>query len=73
MPILEAIYEEGHLKLSTPLDLEPGQKVGVILARTPDPARWDSARFPSSEAEDRMLAESGVVDWLDALDDEDRL
>lgn len=26
----------------------------------------------TSEAEDRLLAEFGISDWLDALDDEDR-
>jgi predicted DNA-binding antitoxin AbrB/MazE fold protein len=40
-----ARYEDGLLKPAQPLKLRQGEKVGVIVIRHPDPARWDLKRL----------------------------
>lgn len=73
MRLIEARYEEGLLKPETPLALAPGERVGLIVVRHPDPKRWDLQRFAKSgETEDRLLAEQGLAEWADELDAEDR-
>jgi predicted DNA-binding antitoxin AbrB/MazE fold protein len=73
MRLIEARYEEGLLKPETPLALAPGERVGLIVVRRPDPKRWDLQRLAKSgETEDRLLAERGLADWADELDAEDR-
>jgi predicted DNA-binding antitoxin AbrB/MazE fold protein len=70
--MIEARYEEGLLKPDTPLALTPGERVALIVVRHPDPNRWDLQRLASSgESEDRLLAEQGLAEWADALDEED--
>jgi predicted DNA-binding antitoxin AbrB/MazE fold protein len=70
---IEARYEDGLLKPERPLSLRPGERVGVILVRRPDPARWDLRRLAASSGdEDKALAAAGLGDWADALDAEDR-
>jgi predicted DNA-binding antitoxin AbrB/MazE fold protein len=71
MRFIEARYEEGLLKPETPLALTPGERVALIVVRYPDPKRWDLERLARSGAEeDRVLAEQGLADWADALDEE---
>lgn len=73
MRVIEARYEEGLLKPETPLALTPGERVGLILVRHPDPRRWDLEKLAKSGAgEDRSLAQEGLAEWADALDQEDR-
>lgn len=70
---VEARYVDGQLKPDRPLPLQPGERVGVILVRRPDPARWDLRRIAAaSGGEDAALAAAGLVGWADALDAEDR-
>lgn len=72
MRFIEARYEEGLLKPETPLALTPGERVGLIVVRHPDPRRWNLERLAKNgEREDRELAEQGLADWADALDRED--
>jgi predicted DNA-binding antitoxin AbrB/MazE fold protein len=70
---IEALYEDGLLKPKTPLPLRPGERVGVILLRHPDPKRWNLERLAKvGRDEDLALAEQGLAQWCDALDAEDR-
>jgi predicted DNA-binding antitoxin AbrB/MazE fold protein len=68
---LEALYENGILRPAKPLNLRPGERVGLIVVRQPDRARWDLARL-ASHADDADLASAGLDDWAAALDREDR-
>lgn len=69
---IEARYEEGLLKPEAPLALTPGEHVALIVVRHPDPQRWDLERLARSGAdEDRVLAQQGLAEWAEALDDED--
>lgn len=69
--VIEARYEEGLLKPDMPLALAPGERVGLIVVRLPDPKRWDLDRLAKSgEAEDRALAEQGLAEWAEELDRE---
>ena len=63
--------EDGVLKPERPLPLRAGDRVGVILVRRPDPARWDLQRLAATSEEDEALASAGLDEWADALDAED--
>jgi predicted DNA-binding antitoxin AbrB/MazE fold protein len=69
---VEALYENGILRPAKPLNLRPGERVGVIVVRQPDSARWDLARLASLPSEDADLAGAGLEEWGAALDREDR-
>lgn len=69
---VEARFEDGLLKPERPLHLQPGERVGVIVVRRPDPARWDMKRLAAAHAsEDDALSHAGLEDWAQALDRED--
>jgi predicted DNA-binding antitoxin AbrB/MazE fold protein len=71
--IVEAEYEKGMLKPSTPLALRPGERVQLIVMRQPDPKRWDLPRLAQHPAADEAgLAEQGLDAWAANLDEEDR-
>jgi len=71
--VVEAEYEKGMLKPSTPLALRPGERVHLIVMRQPDPKRWDLSRFPQNPAADEAaLTEQGLEAWAANLDQEDR-
>ena len=74
MPVrpVEALYENGMLRPAKPLNLRPGERVGVIVVRQPDSARWDLARLASVQSDDADLGSAGLDDWTAALDREDR-
>jgi len=42
---VEALYENGLLRPAKPLNLRPGERVGVIVVRQADPSRWDLVRL----------------------------
>ena len=69
---VDALYENGLLRPMSPLSLRPGERVGVIVIRKADPARWDAARLGTHAGDDLALAEAGLDDWAVALDREDR-
>lgn len=68
---IEAHYENGLLRPSTPLALRPGERVALVVMRHPDPSRWDMDRFVGLADEDEALASAGLADWARALDHED--
>ena len=71
--VVEAEYEKGMLKPSTPLTLRPGERVHLIAMRQPDPKRWDLSRLAESPAADEAdLAEQGLEGWAANLEAEDR-
>jgi predicted DNA-binding antitoxin AbrB/MazE fold protein len=72
MRLIEAHYENGLLRPAKPLALRPGERVGVIVVRRPDPSRWDLARLGAQAYEDEGLAEAGLADWATDLEREDR-
>jgi len=62
--VVEAEYEKGMLKPSTPLTLRPGERVHLIVMRQPDPKRWDLSRLaPSPAADEAVLAAQGLEGW----------
>jgi predicted DNA-binding antitoxin AbrB/MazE fold protein len=65
MEIIEAEFEDGVLRPLRPLPLRPGERVGLVVVRRPDPARWDLDRLSKrSGNEDQELAEEeGLADW----------
>ena len=72
MRLIEARYEKGLLKPTEPLALRPGESVNLIVVGRADPKRWDIHRLSKSGPdEDSSLAEQGLADWSEALDEED--
>lgn len=71
--VVEVRYEDGVLRPAQLPGLRPGEKVGLIVVRRPDPGRWDLARLrqPANE-EDLALAEPGLAEWADELDARER-
>jgi predicted DNA-binding antitoxin AbrB/MazE fold protein len=69
---IEALFENGLLKPASPLPLRPGETVGVIVLRRPDPTRWNMVLLASATEDDAVLAGAGLDEWADALDAEDR-
>ena len=73
MEIIEAEFDNGVLRPMRHLALRPGERVGIVVVRRPDPARWDLDRLARPiAADDQQLAEAGLADWATALDREDR-
>jgi predicted DNA-binding antitoxin AbrB/MazE fold protein len=73
MEIIEAEFENGVLRPMRRLSLRPGERVGIVVVRRPDPARWNLDRLSKvATADDKALAEEGLGDWAAALDREDR-
>ncbi|MSP60801.1 MAG: DUF104 domain-containing protein [Myxococcales bacterium] len=72
MSIIEAEFENGVLRPSSPLRLRPGERVGIVVVRRPDASRWDLERLsrPAS-AEEKGLTEAGLGEWGTAIDRED--
>jgi predicted DNA-binding antitoxin AbrB/MazE fold protein len=69
---VNARYEDGVLKPEGRLDLQPGERVRLVVLRRSDPSRWDRKRLASELVEDRTLAATGMDEWGDALEAEDR-
>jgi len=69
---VEAHYENGLLRPSSPLALRPNERVAVVVMRHPDPRRWDLARLAGHADKDAALAGAGLDAWADALEQEDR-
>ena len=73
MEIIEAEFENGVLRPMRRLSLRPGERVGIVVVRRPDPARWDLDRLSKAATGDaKALAEEGLGDWAATLDREDR-
>ena len=68
MRFIEARYEEGLLKPEAPLALTPGERVGLIVVRHPDPRRWNLERLAKiGTEEDRGLLKRGSPNGLTRL------
>ena len=72
MPPVEALYENGLLRLLSPLPLRSGERVAIIVVRRPDASRWNLGRLTAHGDNDRALAEAGLAAWAAALDRQDR-
>jgi predicted DNA-binding antitoxin AbrB/MazE fold protein len=72
MELIEAEFENGLLRPMRRLALRPGERVGIVVVRRPDPARWDLGRLSKGSTEEEKLAEEGLADWATGLDREDR-
>lgn len=73
MEIVEAEFDNGVLRPMRRLSLRPGERVGIVVVRRPDPARWDLGRLSKAAAAgEEGLAEEHLGEWADALDREDR-
>ena len=67
--IVEAEYEKGVLKPSTPLPLGPGERVHLIVMRQPDPKRWNLSRLARiAAADEALVAEQGLEGWAMSLE-----
>jgi len=72
MELIDAEFDDGVLRPARHLALRQGERVGLLVVRRPDPARWDLARLSKTAGADgRALAEEGLADWAAALDRED--
>ena len=60
---VEALYENGLLRPAKPLNLRPGERVGLIVVRHSDPSRWDLKRLAAAESEDADLAGAGLDEF----------
>jgi predicted DNA-binding antitoxin AbrB/MazE fold protein len=72
MELIEAEFENGILRPMRRLALRPGERVGILVVRRPDPARWDLDRLSKGSTEEEKLAQEGLADWAATLDREDR-
>lgn len=68
---VEAFYEDGLLRPAKPLNLRPGERVGLIVVRRSEPSRWDLNRLGAAVDEDAELAGTGLVDFEAMLERED--
>jgi predicted DNA-binding antitoxin AbrB/MazE fold protein len=71
MASVEAQYEHDVLRPLKPLRLQPGERVHITVKRQPDAARWNLERLAYVSDEELELASAGIVDWAQALKDED--
>jgi predicted DNA-binding antitoxin AbrB/MazE fold protein len=72
MGLVVADYENGVLRPRSPLRLRPGERVGIVIVRRPDPARWDLDRLAAPPSQDETgLTETGLDGWSESLDRED--
>jgi predicted DNA-binding antitoxin AbrB/MazE fold protein len=60
---VEALYEDGLLRPAKPLNLRPGERVGLIFVRHSEASRWDLKRLAAAGAEDLELASVGLDDF----------
>jgi len=62
MEVIEAEFENGVLRPMRRLSLRPGERVGIVVVRRPDPNRWDIARLSKRSADDEeTLIETGLA------------
>jgi predicted DNA-binding antitoxin AbrB/MazE fold protein len=72
MGVIEAEFNDGVLRPTRRLPLRPGERVGIIVVRCPDPSRWDIGRLSKPSADEDMLTEAGLTEWETTLSHEDR-
>ena len=72
MEVIEAEFNDGVLRPMRHLSLRPGERVGIVVVRRPDPSRWDLARLSKVVPDDESLTEAGLGEWETMLRREDR-
>ena len=72
MEVIEAEFNDGVLRPMRRLTLRPGERVGIVVVRRPDPSRWDLARLSKVAPDEDTLTEAGLTEWETALGHEDR-
>jgi len=72
MEVIEAEFNDGVLRPTRHLSLRPGEKVGIVVMRRPDPSRWDLVRLSKVAPDEKALTEAGLSDWEMMLRHEDR-
>ena len=72
MEVIEAEFNDGVLRPMRHLSLRPGERVGIVVVRRPDPSRWDLARLSKVVPDDESLTEAGLGEWETMLRCEDR-
>jgi predicted DNA-binding antitoxin AbrB/MazE fold protein len=72
MEVIEAEFNDGVLRPMRHLSLRPGERVGIVVVRRPDPARWDLARLSKIAPDEKALTEAGLGEWETTLRHEDR-
>lgn len=72
MELIEAEFNEGVLRPMRPLPLRPGERVGIVVVRRPDPLRWDLARLSKAVRDEDTLTETGLAEWEATLSREDQ-
>ena len=70
MDFVEAEFQDGVLRLRSPLHLRPGERVRILVMRRADPERWDLAKLAATGADDVSLAQLGLDEWSEGLDRE---
>ena len=63
MEVIEAEFNDGVLRPMRHLSLRPGERVGIVVVRRPDPSRWDLARLSKVVPDDESLTEAGLGEW----------
>lgn len=71
MGVIEAEFH-GVLRPMRRLTLRPGERVGIVVVRRPDPLRWDLTRLSKVTPDEDNLTEAGLTDWEATLSHEDR-
>lgn len=72
MEVIEAEFNDGVLRPMRHLSLRPGERVGIVVVRRPDPSRWDLVRLSKVVPDEETLTEAGLGEWETALRHEDR-
>lgn len=72
MEVIEAEFVDGVLRPTRRLALRAGERVGIVVMRTPDALRWDLARLSKVIPDEGTLTEAGLTEWETTLSHEDR-
>jgi predicted DNA-binding antitoxin AbrB/MazE fold protein len=72
MEVIEAEFNDGVLRPMRHLSLRPGERVGIVVVRRPDPSRWDLVRLSKLVPDEETLTKAGLSEWEAALQREDR-
>jgi predicted DNA-binding antitoxin AbrB/MazE fold protein len=72
MELVEAEFNEGVLRRMRRLRLRPGERVGLVVVRRPDPSRWDLGRLSKVSRDEDTLTEAGLAEWETTLTHEDK-
>jgi predicted DNA-binding antitoxin AbrB/MazE fold protein len=62
MEVFEAEFNDGVLRPMRRLPLRPGERVGIVVVRRPDPLRWDLARLSKVITDEDALTEAGLAE-----------